>query len=232
METHHDSRKRTARFAGLLYLIWVFTGIFGVMYVPAKTIVRGDAAATAIKILENEFLFRTNILNDIVSNLLWVIIVFVLYRLLRTVSENQAKLMVALVLVQVPTVFFMEAFNISSLMLFKGELLKTFDVSQRQDLAMLLLRINDYGTIVLEMFWGLWLFPFGYLVYRSNFIPRILGVFLLLNGIAYVLHSFTSLLYPEYKTLVGQIAIPFWTVGEISISLWLLIKGVKTEETV
>ena len=135
--------------------------------------------------------------------------------------------MVALVVVQIPVVFIMEAFNLTSLMLFKGEILKTFQLSQRQDLAMLFLKINDNITLILEMFWGLWLIPFGQLVYKSVFIPRILGVFLLLSGIAYIILSFTSLLFPNYATIVTHFAMPFLFLGEISIMLWLLIKGVK-----
>jgi hypothetical protein len=84
---------------------------------------------------------------------------------------------------------------------------------------------------MLEMFWGLWLFPFGLLVYKSGFIPRILGIFLILNGIAYVIHFFTHLLLPNYQALVFKIATPIWTLGEISIMLWLLIKGVKNKIT-
>jgi hypothetical protein len=135
--------------------------------------------------------------------------------------------MVALVLVQIPAVFIMEAFNITSLMIFKGEILKSFELSQRQDLAMIFLKINDYGTLTLEMFWGLWLLPFGLLVYKSGFIPRVLGVFLILNGIAYIIPCFVSVLFPDYQTHVTQFAMPFWILGEISITLWLLIKGVK-----
>jgi len=121
----------------------------------------------------------------------------------------------------------MAAFNITSLMILKGEILKTFELSQRQDLAMLFLKINDHGTMALETFWGLWLLPFGQLVYKSGFIPRILGIFLILDGIALIIHSFTSLLLPDYQTLVYQFTMPFWILGEISIMLWLLIKGVK-----
>lgn len=228
MGNNTNELKKTARLAGLLYLIWVITGIYGIMYVPSQTIVPGDAAATANKILANEFIFRTGIINDIISNTIWVFIAFVLYLLFKEVNERQAKLMVALVLVQIPVVFFMEALNITSLMLFKGEILKTFEPGQRQDLAMLFLKINDYGTITLEMFWGLWLLPFGLLVYKSGFIPRVLGVFLLLNGLAYMLLSFVSVLYPEYRALASQFGMPFWILGEISITLWLLIKGVKS----
>jgi hypothetical protein len=227
MENKENSLKKTARIAGLLYLIWIVTGIFGIFYVPSQTIVQGDAVATANKILANELVFRTGIINDIISNTIWVFIALVLYRLFKQINERQAKLMVALVLVQIPVVFFMEALNITSLMIFKGEILKTFDLIQRQDLAMLFLKINDYGTLTLEMFWGLWLFPFGLLVWKSGFIPRLIGVFLILNSIAYIILSFVSLLFPIYQTLVSQLTMPFLILGEISITLWLLIKGVK-----
>jgi len=230
MENNY-SLKKTAKLAGLLYLIWVLTGIYGIFYVSSQTIVQGDALTTARNILANEFLFRTGIINDLISNTIWVFLVLILYRLFKQVNENQAKLMVALVIVQIPVVFMMEALNITSLMMFKGEILKTFELSQRQDLAMLILKINDYGTLTLEMFWGLWLLPFGLLVYKSGFIPRILGLFLILNGIAYVIHSFVSVLFPDYQTLVSQFAIPFWILGEISITLWLLIKGVKNNNS-
>ena len=227
MEKQVSPFKKTARRAGLLYLIWIITGIYGVMYVPSKTIVKGDAVATAVKILANEFIFRTGIINGIISSAVWVLIGLTLYRLFRNVHQDHAKLMVALVVVQIPAAFITEALSIASLMLFKDDSLKSFDLSQRQELAMLFLRINDYITIALEMFWGLWLFPFGYLVYKSGFIPRILGVFLILAGVAYVLHCFTHLLFPDYQALVFQLATPIWMLGEISIMLWLLIKGVK-----
>ncbi len=228
MENNKSSLKKTARLAGLLYFIWIITGIYGVFYVPAHTIVSGDAAATANKIVANEFLFRTGIISDIISNTLWVFIGLTLYRLFKQVNERQARLLVALVIVQVPAVFFMEALNFTSLMLFKGEFLQSFGPGQRQELAMLFLKINDHATLILEMFWGLWLLPFGLLAYKSGFIPRILGVLLILNGIAYIIPSFVNILFPGYQTLASQIAMPFWILGEISIMLWLLIKGVKS----
>lgn len=227
MENNNYSLNKTARFAGLLYFIWVLTGIYGILYVTPQIIIQGDPGAIARNIISKEFLFRTGIINDIVSNILWVFLVFALYHLLKKVSEYQAKLMVAFVLVQIPAVFFVEAGNIASLMIIKGEIFKTFELSQRQDLAMLLLKINDYTNIILEMFWGIWLLPFGILVYKSGFIPRILGIFLILNGIAYIIPSSTALLFPNYTTIVSRFAMPFWVLGEISITLWLLIKGVK-----
>lgn len=230
MEEPITSLKRTARLAGLLYFLWIMTAIYGLVYVQSLTIVQGDAVATAKKILANEFIFRTGVINSIIGSTLWLLIGLTLYRLFKHVNERQAKLLVALIIVQIPVVFFTEALSITSLMLFKGNILKTFELSQRQDLAMLFLKINNYATITLEMYWGLWLFPFGLLVYRSGFIPRILGVFLILNGIAYIIHFSTHLLLPNYQELVFQIATPFWVLGEISITLWLLIIGVKVKK--
>ncbi len=219
--------KKTARLAGGLYLIWVLTGIYGLIFVPSRTIVAGDAFATADKILSNEFIFRTGIINDLFSAIICIFLLFTLYKLFEQVNKRQAVLMVALFAITIPVIFIMEGFSIAALMLFKGEVLQAFELSQRQDLAMLFLRINDYGSLTLEMFWGLWLLPFGYLVYKSNFIPRLIGIFLLLNGIAYVILSLVSLLFPDYRAVTSQIATPFFILGEISITLWLLIMGIK-----
>ena len=219
--------KRTARFAGVLYLAWVLTGLYGMLYVPSQTIVPGDAAATAEKILRNEFIFRTGIFTDIISITISVFMLVALYRLFREVNERQAKLMVAFLGVTIPAAFIMDACSFTSLMLFKGELLKTAEVSQRNEMAMLFLKISDYGILALEMFWGLWLIPFGQLVYKSKFIPRIIGIFLLLNGVAYVIQSTSSVLFPDYQEMVKRFGMPFWVLGEISIMLWLLIKGTR-----
>jgi hypothetical protein len=229
MEINSSSLKNTARFAGLLYLILIITGIYGIMYIPSQIIVMGDTVTTAKNILSNEFLFRTGALNDIISNTIFLFLVLVLYRLFKQVNENQARLMFALVIVQIPFVFMMEAFNITSLMILKGEILKTFELSQRQDLAMLFLKINDYGTLPLEMFWGLWLLPFGLLVYKSEFIPRIFGILLVIAGIAYMIDSTISLLFPNYSVFVNKPTLLLVAIGEISITLWLLIKGVKIQ---
>ncbi|EQB63075.1 MAG: hypothetical protein RBG1_1C00001G0654 [candidate division Zixibacteria bacterium RBG-1] len=230
MEEKTTSLKKTARIAGLWYLLLAITGAYSIIYVPSKIMVRGDAVATANNILANEFLFRTGIISDIISSTIFVFLVLVLYRLFKQVNERQAKLMVALVIVQIPAVFIMEAFNITSLMILKGEILKTFELTQRQDLAMLFLKINDYGVLTLEIFWGLWLFPLALLVYRSRFLPRFLGVWLIINGFAYLAISFTGLLLPRYEDVVSNIAFPA-LFGELAFLLWILIMGAK-EQTV
>lgn len=230
MEMNSGSLKNTARIAGLLYLFLIITGVYGVMYVPSQIIVPGDSVSTAKNIISNEILFRSGVLNDIISNTIFLFLVLVLYRMLKLVNENHAKIMFALVIVQIPFVFIMEAFNVTSLMILKGDILKTFELSQRQDLAMLFLKINDYGTLPLEMFWGLWLLPFGLLVYKSEFIPRIFGILLVIGGIAYIIDSTIGLLFPNYSSFTKYPTLLLVAIGEISITLWLLIKGVKTKE--
>ncbi|MDP1675491.1 MAG: DUF4386 domain-containing protein [Bacteroidota bacterium] len=225
-----NSMKKSARLTGLLYLVLIITGIYGLIYIPSQINMKGDAVTTAQNILSNEFLFRTSIINDIISNTIWVFLALALYRLFKQVNERLAKLLVALVIVQIPAVIFMEAFNITSLMIFKGEILKTFELTQRQDLAMFFLKINDYGVLILEAFWGLWLFPLAILVYKSNFLPRFLGVWLIITGIFYVVLSFTGIMLPQYKDTVlnNVFALPA-EIGEVAFMLWLLIMGAKEQ---
>jgi hypothetical protein len=228
MEMDPGSLKKAARISGLWYLLWTITGLYCVIYVPSKIIVQEDAAATANNILSHEFLFRTGVISDLLSTAVTVFLVASLYRLFEQVNERQAKQMAGLLLVQVPVVFVMEAFNVASLLIFKGEILKTFEPAQRQDVAMLFLKINEYGTMTLEMFWGLWLFPLAVLVYRSRFLPRFLGVWLFITGCYYVVLSSTSLMLPQYKDLVlhSPFALPA-EVGEVALMLWLLLLGAK-----
>lgn len=230
MTMNSTSLKNTARFAGLLYLIWIITGLFAMFYIPSQIKTKGDAVTVAQNILSNEFLFRTGIVNDIFSGTLWIIMVLVFYRLFKQVNERQAKLLVALVMVQIPNIFFMNAFSIASLMAFKGEILKTFELAQRQDFAMFLLKINDYGVILLEAFWGLWLIPLAILVYKSRFLPRFLGVWLALTGLFYLALSFTDIMMPQYRDMVlnSPIALPI-ELGEVGFMLWLLIMGAKEQ---
>jgi hypothetical protein len=232
MENNVDTLKKTARFAGLLYLLVVITGVYGIMFVSSQINLRGEATVVANNILSNEFLFRTGIINDFISNFLFLFLVLVLYKLLRQVNEHRAKLMVALVVVQVPAAFIMEVFNITSLMIFKGEILNALELNQRQDLAMLFLKINDYGVLILELFWGIWLIPLAQLVYKSGFIPRIIAILLLINGIAYMFDSAVFMILPSLHVVTNQYLLIFIIPGEISIMLWLLIKGVKNNVTI
>jgi hypothetical protein len=221
--------QKTARLAGLLFLLWIGSGFYDMFYVSPKIFVSGDSVASAQNILKYETLFRTGIFSGLITNTIWVLLVWVFYQLFRSVNERYAKFLVASVLVQVPVAFVKAGLSIASLLTLKGEILKSFELTQRQDLAMAFLKINDYSVLALELFWGLWLFPLAILIYQSVFIPRFLGIWLIINGIVYVLLSFTSIVLPEYKDMVFTIGMPAM-FGELVLMLWLLIKGVSIKK--
>lgn len=222
-------RKKTARLAGLLFLLWIISGFYDMFFVSPKIFVSGDSEATAQNILTYETLFRTGIFSGLLTNTIWVLLVWVFYQLFRTVNKRYAQLLVASVLVQVPMAFVKAGLSIAAVITLKGEILKSFEWMQRQDLAMALLKINDYSVLALELFWGLWLFPLAILIYQSVFIPRFLGIWLILNGIVYVLLSFASIVMPEYKDLVFTVGMPAM-FGELVLMLWLLIKGIRVTQ--
>ena len=219
---------RTARIAGLLYLLVAITGAFSIMYVPGVLIVPGDAAATAKNILASETLFRIGMVSELTSSVLFIFLAWALYRLLSGVNTSHASLMVILALIIVPIAFVIVVNDLAALTLLRGaDFLSVFDRRQLEALAMLFLRLHRYGFVVNAIFWGLWLFPFGVLVMRSRFLPRILGVLLILACFAYLTGSLTSLLLPRYGSVVNEYALIPEAVGELSSALWLLIKGVK-----
>jgi hypothetical protein len=222
------SLKRTARIAGLLYLLNVITSVYGLLFVSSQIVLPGETIPTVSSLIENEFLFRTGIVCRLIGSIPWVLLALVLYRLLKNVNEYQAKLMVAWMIISIPISFLAEAFNITSLMIAKGELLNLIDPAQRQVFIILFLNINNHITLVSAIFWGLWLLPFGLLVYKSWFIPRIFGILIILGGAGYFIESITSLLFPSYKAFT-QYTFLLYSAGEISIILWFLIKGVKNK---
>jgi Domain of unknown function (DUF4386) len=224
-----DSNKKTARIAGILYLLLTITGIYGLMYVGSQIYVSGDTAATSQKMLANEFLFRTGIASNLISQTLFVFLVLAFYRLLKQVNENQAKLMVALVLVSIPITFLCESFDITALMILKGDILPSLTPQQQQEWAMAFLKMNGNGILVVEVFWGLWLIPLGLLFYKSGFMPRLLGALLVLGGIAYLIQVGTALIFPAYSPFVNQFTSIAVAIPEFSTVLWLLIKGVKNK---
>ena len=222
-----NSRKKTARIAGLLYFFLAITAIYGSMYIPSKIFVHGDTIATAKNIVAHEFLYRTGLFSNLVSLTLFVFLVLILYQLFKNVNEYQAKLMVGLVLVGIPIGFIFGIFKIIALNIMKGEI--PFQPEQMNDLAMIFIKIGSYGSPILNLFWGLWLIPLGLLVYKSGFIPRILGILLLINGLGYIVNCITAILFPGYFTIVSKIIFVTYFVGEIPLILWLLIFGVKKE---
>jgi len=213
----------------LLYVLVSIVGFFAMGYVPNKLIVHGNAAATANNILASETLFRLGIAGALIGQAGFILVALALYDLLKGVNQRHASLMVLLIVVSVPIAFLNELNSIAALVLMRGsDFLSILEKPQRDALAMLFLKLHGQGFVVSELFWGLWLFPLGLLVYRSRFLPRFLGVWLVFAGFAWVILSLMGILLPQYQDKVNTFLQPA-IMGEIAFMLWLLIRGAKPQ---
>ena len=219
---------KNARVAGFIYLLLAIPAPFRLLYIPSTLFVRGDATATAANITAHETLFRFGMVSELFCGVVLVFLVLALYRLFKGVDRTQAILVVILGGVIPATIDFVVVLNdAAALILVRGaDFLAVFDKPQRDALAMLFLRLHHQQIVIAEILWGLWLFPLGSLVYRSGFLPRFLGVWLFINGLAYLVTSLTGLLLPHYLGLVSDITFPA-LMGEIALVLWLLIRGAE-----
>ena len=224
------SLSRNARIAGLLYLT-LLTAPLRLIYIPTKLFVAGNPSATANNIATHEMLFRLGIVSDLFSATMDIFLTLALYRLLQGVDQGLARLMVILGALMVTPIYFLNTINdAAALLLARGtDFLSVFDKPQRDALVMVFLRMHGQGILANEVFWGLWLFPFGLLVYRSRFLPRFLGVWLILNCFAYLATSITGLLWPQYEQRVSNWVFPVM-LGEVAIMLWLIIMGARERQ--
>ncbi len=215
------------RLAGLLYVLTSALGFFAMGYVPGKLIVHRNAAATAANIAASQTLFRFGIVAQLIGQAGFIFVALALYDLLKGVNKRNATLMMGLIVISIPIAFANELNAIAALVLVRGtDFLTAVDKPQREALAMLFLNLHHYGIVVAEIFWGLWLFPLGWLVYRSRFLPRFLGVWLVLAGFAWVVLSLTGILLPQYSDKVGSFTQPA-VIGEIVFMFWLLVLGAR-----
>jgi hypothetical protein len=217
---------KNARVAGLLYLLGSLFGIVRLIYVPNTLFVYGNATATAHNIAEHELLFRFGIVSYLLCAALWIFVTLALYRLFKGVDQALAVLMVILGSLMVTPIFFVNTVNDAAALLFVrgGGYLSVFDEPQRDAFARLFLDLHHQLDLANEIFWGLWLIPYGLLVYKSRFLPRILGVWLIIACFGYLALSFTGFLFPAYEDQVNNIAQPL-LLGELATMLWLLIMG-------
>ena len=224
------STRNPGRAAGVLYLLLVVLAPFRLIYIPSTLMVRGNAAATANNIATHELLFRLGMVSDLLCGTILIFLALALYRLLKGVDQNQAVLMVIVGGVMPATIDFLNVLNdAGALVLVRGaDFLSVFDKPQRDALAMLFLRLHHQEIVAAEILWGLWLFPLAILVYRSGFLPRFLGVWLFVNGIAYLIMSFTGMLVPQYEDMVSSFAFPA-QLGEVVFMLWLVIRGARPQ---
>jgi len=169
-----NSIKKQARVAGLLYLLASIPAPFALIYVPGTLIVRGDATATGNHIRASENLFHLGIASELFGFIMFIFVVLALYRLFKGVSEKHALAMAILLLVSIPISLLNVLNEIAALVLVSGaNFLSVFETRQLDALAYVFLRLHGQGFVVAQIFWGLWLFPFGILVIRSGFIPRV-----------------------------------------------------------
>ena len=222
------SLSRNARVAGLLYIVSSLFGIVRLIYIPNALIVNGDASATANNIASHELLFRFGIVSYLVSSVLWIFVTLALYRLLKGVDQALALLMVILGGLTGVPIFFVNTANDAAALLFArgADFLSVLDMPQRNAFVMVFLHLHHQLDLVWSITGGLWFIPLGLLVYRSRFLPRILGVWLMIACFAYLAFSFTGLMFPAYEDKVWKFAQPV-LLAEVAFMLWLVIMGVR-----
>jgi hypothetical protein len=225
--------KTTSRIAGLIYLGVVLTGLFSLMYVPSKLIVSNDAALTYQNITVSETLFRLWIVSGLLCYTFFLFLPLILYKLFKPVQEDYAKLMVILGLMSVP-IFFLNTQNLFNVLSLINDTKHHYGLSTEQIQTQIMLYFDQYnnGMRIVHIFSGLWLFPFGYLVYKSNFLPKFFGVLLMLGCFGYLIDFLGRTLIMNYSKIGISLYISLpASVGEIGICLWLLIVGARINKT-
>jgi hypothetical protein len=223
--TAEASPRFTARMAGILYLLSMVTGIFGVLFVGGTLVVDGDAAATATNILAHETLFRLAFASFLVGVVCYVAVTALLYRLLQPVNRSLSLLAALFSLVGCAMWAVGSLFQLAALsVLGGGGSLSAFTVGQAQDLALTLLNLDSQALSIGIVFFGFYCLLLGYLVFRSTFLPRVVGVLLVLAGVGYL----TNLYPPLENALSFYLQVP-GLLGEGSLTLWLLVMGVNAK---
>lgn len=220
------SINRTARLAGALYLLMMPFAAFS-LKVRFSAFDHADAAQTIANISAAPGAYLAAIVTWLVSQTLSVFLIVTLYQLLSPVSKAHALLMLVLALVGVPIAMLNELNQFAVLLWISDSgFAANLDPTQIQTSVMFFLHLHERGLHIAHIFWGLWLFPLGYLVFRSQFLPRILGVLLIVGGIGYLVDLARYFLFPESSLTITQ----FTFIGEVLLPLWLLIKGVNVEQ--
>ena len=225
-ESPRGTNKKNARIAGLIYFLYIITHIISDVS-REGLMVAGDAAATVSNILANKGLFTITAVGDVVAAALFGLSAWALYVLLKPVNKNFAVLFLLLNLVGVAIQCFSDVFLFASSLLVDGSsFLKVFQPDQLQALAMFFLDLREKGFLISQLFFGAWLFPLGYLVFRSGFLPKVLGIVLMVHCITWTSTFFQSLLFPGFVAIT-YVSWPLGFIAEVGLTFWLLIKGAK-----
>jgi hypothetical protein len=221
---------KTARVAGFLYLlVIVFVFFAGVRY---SLIVPGDAATTANNIRADELLFRIGFVGDLIHSTCFLLLAWALYVLFKPVNKNLALLFVLFVVACVVIQCINLLINFTGLLLLSdADYLTLFEADQLHAQEMLFRNLYENGILIAQIFFGLWLLPLGYLVYKSGYLPRILGILLMIGCFGYLIDFFQYFLFPDYEVITYP-GLAVATIAEISLCGWLLLKGVKVQQPV
>ena len=204
----------------------------GLVYVPTVLVAAGDALTTTSNIIGNMGMFRFSIAAALIVQVMHIFIVSLLYKLLKPVNKDIAMLMVIFMLVSIPITMLNELNHYVAILLLNGtSYFKVFTTEQMQALILMFHEIHEFViNSVASIFWGLWLFPMGYLVFKSRYISKIPGILLIIAGSAYLVDSFAKIFSSQYSESVASSITHFTMFGEIIFPFWLLIKGVNMEE--
>lgn len=199
----------------LLYPVWMLTGIFGIIYIPSTLIDSHNPLNTIHTIENNLFLFRLGIAMRLFVQLLFIIIPFLFYKLFKVFNSSASLIMLIFALVSIPIAMYSEThmLNIAS--------------SKNPTEVMSLLSTYKNAINIATLFWGLWLFPLGWLAYTSKYFPKLIGVFLYIGGLGYLIDAFITIIAPQFNGLSSTLE--FMTFGELLFILWFVIKGVKKQ---
>ena len=208
---------RTVRLLRIFYPVWMIAGMFSIMYVQSSLIDYNNADVTAENISGNELLFRVGIVGRLVTQLLYIIIPLLLYQLFKSTNKTQALLMVILALVSVPITMHNETYQLMAIQFVK-----------EPEMMMNYLNTYSEGMTISMLFWGLWLFPLGYLAYKSGYFPKFIGILLIIGGVGYTLGILVELLFPDMTALKSVLEV--LTFGEVIFILWLVFMGVRKKQ--
>ena len=231
-----NSLKKISTIAGIGYLFIFITGIFSNFFVLESLIVPGDATTTTNNITDNDFLFRIGILSFIIMVVWDVVLAWALYVLLKPVNENLSLLSGWLRLVN-STIFGIALYNLFSILQISNgaEYLNALGTNYMYTQVMLFFDAFNYTWLIGLVFFGIHLFVLGYLIFKSGYMPKFLGILLIIAAIGYLIDSLANFLlsnYSDYKNLFMFIVIVPGIIGELSLTFWLLFKGVKLPESI
>lgn len=230
-ENPHETNKKAARMAGGLYLTYIIVAILADVIGRSSLIVYGDAATSARNIAASALQFRIGFVGDLVAGVLFLLTAWALYVLLRPVNQHLAMLFLLLNLGGVAVQCFNDLNLLAALLLSSGaDYLKVFQADQLQALVMLFLNLYKNGFWICQIFFGAWLFPLGYLVFKSGILPKILGMILMVHCVVWLTTFLQYFLFPGF-TAITYVSYPLGLIAEFGLSLWLLVMGTREHES-